>query len=388
MAHVVLQENLLLACRAEDVPSIFQKGYYPVYRRRDNGRTIKKDGIDLDSGGIAHSRFVIPLNPTEDSTCNIKVRDILRFKDTSNADKPFGGKTFVLGGDFGQILHVIAKGSRQDIVNATLNSSYLWTHCEVLNLSKNMRLQRDQLDAHLDELKSFSEWILAISDGRTGSSIDGIEKVQIPDDFLINNCDDPISPIVESTYPDFFNHSSDIDCLQQRAILAPTLDMVESINEYMVSLNHSPEKTYLSSDTVCMSDHSFSALEHVHTPEFLNNIKCSRIQNHFITLKVGVPMMLLRNIDRSSGLCNGTRLIITRLGNQVIEAKVLSGNMAGQKVFISRMMSTPSDARIPFKLQRRQFSIVVSFAMTINKSQGQSLSHVGLFLNKPVFTHE
>ncbi|XP_060207250.1 uncharacterized protein LOC132635050 isoform X2 [Lycium barbarum] len=129
------------------------------------------------------------------------------------------------------------------------------------------------------------------------------------------------------------------------------------------------------------------ALEHVHTPEFLNSIKCSGIPNHSITLKVGVPVMLLRNIDQSSGLCNGTRLIITRLGNQVIEAKVLSGKMAGEKVFIPRMTLTPSDARIPFKFQRRQFPIVVSFAMTINKSQGQSLSHVGLFFKKPVFTH-
>nr|XP_009765452.1 PREDICTED: uncharacterized protein LOC104216999 [Nicotiana sylvestris] len=68
---------------------------------------------------------------------------------------------------------------------------------------------------------------------------------------------------------------------------------------------------------------------------------------------VGVPMMLLRKIDQSSGLCNGTRLIITRLENRVIEAKVLSGKMAGQKVFIPRMTLTPSDARIPFKFQRR-----------------------------------
>ncbi|KAM3251231.1 hypothetical protein P3L10_005301 [Capsicum annuum] len=51
------------------------------------------------------------------------------------------------------------------------------------------------------------------------------------------------------------------------------------------------------------------------------------------------------------------------------------------------MTLTPSDARIPFKFQRRQFSITVSFAMTINKSQGQSLSHVELFLKKPVFIH-
>nr|XP_016458485.1 PREDICTED: uncharacterized protein LOC107782155 [Nicotiana tabacum] len=157
----------------------------------------------------------------------------------------------------------------------------------------------------------------AIGDGRIGSFIDGIEKGQIPNDLLINNCDDPISTIVESTYPDFFNHSSDFDYLQQRAILAPTLDMVESINEYMVSLNQSPEKTYLSSDIV------------------------------------GVPVILQRNIDQSSGLCNGTRLIITRLENQVIESKVLSSNIAGQKVFISRMTLMPSDARIPFKFQRR-----------------------------------
>ncbi|XP_075074901.1 uncharacterized protein LOC142162445 [Nicotiana tabacum] len=138
---------------------------------------------------------------------------------------------------------------------------------------------------------------------------------------------------------------------QQRAILALTLDMVESINEYMVSLNHSPKKIYLNYDTV------------------------------------GVPMMLLRNIDQSSGLCNGTRLIITKLENQVIEAKVLYGNMAGQKVFTPRMTLTPSDARIPFKFQLRQFPIVVYFSMTINKNQGQSLSHMRLFLKKPVFTH-
>ncbi|XP_019252712.1 PREDICTED: uncharacterized protein LOC109231506 [Nicotiana attenuata] len=206
-------------------------GFFFLYGYGRIGKTCiwktLSSGIQYRGGRIAHSRFAITLNPTEDSTCNIT-------QDTSCADKPFGGKIVVLGSDFRQILHVIAKGSRQDIVSATLNSSYLWTHCVVLNLTKNMRLQIDQLDAHLDEVRNFSEWILAISDGRIGSSIDGIEKVQIPDDLLISNCDDPISAIVESTYSDFFSHSSDIDYLQQRAILAPTLDMVESINEYMV----------------------------------------------------------------------------------------------------------------------------------------------------------
>ncbi|KAM3237639.1 ATP-dependent DNA helicase PIF1-like [Capsicum chacoense] len=175
--------------------------------------------------------------------------------------------------------------------------------------------------------------------------------------------------------------------LQERAILAPTLQMVELVNDYMVSLNYGQEKSYLSSDTVCMSDHSFTSLGHVHTPEFLNSIKSSGIPNHSITFKVGVPVMLLRNIDQSAGLCNGTRLIITRLENRVIEVKVLSGKESGNKVFIPRMSLTPSDSRIPFKFQRRQFSMIVSFAMTINKSKGQSLCNVELFLKKSVFTH-
>nr|XP_018624252.1 uncharacterized protein LOC108944046 [Nicotiana tomentosiformis] len=305
--------------------------------------TVASSGIAsllLPGGRTAHSIFIISLNLTEDSTCNINqgtllanliakakliiwdeapimhsycfesldrtLRDILIFKDASNLERPFGGKTVVLGGDFRQILHAILK-----------------------------------------------DWIFAIGDGTIDNSVDGNEKVEIPYDLLIKDSVDPISAILESTYPDFINHCNDIGYLQQRAILAPTLDMVESINEYMISLNHSPEKSYLSSDTICNSDQTYSVLEHVHTPEILNTIKCSRVPNHALTLKVGVPVMLLKNIDQSAGLCNATKLIITKLENQVIEAKVLSGHMARQKVFIPRMTLTPSDARIPFKFQRK-----------------------------------
>jgi len=52
-----------------------------------------------------------------------------------------------------------------------------------------------------------------------------------------------------------------------------------------------------------------------------------------------------------------------------------------------RLSLTPSDTRIPFKFQCRQFPIFVCFAMTINKSQGQSLKRVGIYLPQPVFLH-
>ncbi|KEH23882.1 PIF1-like helicase [Medicago truncatula] len=59
------------------------------------------------------------------------------------------------------------------------------------------------------------------------------------------------------------------------------------------------------------------------------------VPNHELNLKVGVPIMLLRNIDQPLGLSNGTRLIITQMGNFVLEAKITSGNSIGQKLYVA-----------------------------------------------------
>ena len=77
--------------------------------------------------------------------------------------------------------------------------------------------------------------------------------------------------------------------------------------------------------------------------------------------------MLLRNLDQSAGLCNGTRLIITKMGRYALEGKVITDSNIGDKVYIPRLTLAPSDTRIPFKFQRRQFPISVCFAMTITK---------------------
>ncbi|XP_031091157.1 uncharacterized protein LOC115996159 [Ipomoea triloba] len=253
----------------------------------------------LPGGRTAHSRFAIPIAINEDSTCNIKqgshlaelliktsliiwdeapmmhkhcfealdrtMRDLLRFVDQNSSTKTFGGKTVVLGGDFRQILPVVPKGTRQDIVSATINSSYLWN--------------------------------------------------------------------------------------------------------------------------ICKADADNGILADVHTPEFLNGIRVSGLPNHSLTLKIGSPVMLMRNIDHSIGLCNGTRLIITKLADRIIEAEIMTGANKGNKVLIPRMSMSPSDPRLPFKFQRKQFPLMLSYAMTINKSQGQTLSHVGLLLKKSVFVH-
>src|SRR3954469_11407890 len=122
--------------------------------------------------------------------------------------------------------------------------------------------------------------------------------------------------------------------------------------------------------------------------EYVNGITIAGFPLHKTVLKVGIPVILLRNLDPASGLCNGTRLLITRLGGRVIEGRILTGSCAGNVVFIPRIaLSTDSNAGLPFILRRVQFPVRLAFGMTINKSQGQSLNHVGLYLNTPVFTH-
>ena len=128
-------------------------------------------------------------------------------------------------------------------------------------------------------------------------------------------------------------------------------------------------------------------MEHMYTKEFLNTLRFPGMPNHELKLKVGLPVMLLRNINQSAGLCNGTRMTITQLGKWCIEAQIITGTHVGDKVYIPRIIMSPNDTKWPFKLKRRQYPLSVCFAMTINKSQGQSLNKVGLYLSKQVFCH-
>ncbi|XP_018480006.1 uncharacterized protein LOC108851076 [Raphanus sativus] len=370
----------------------------------------------LPGGRTAHSRFSLPINPDEFSTCKIQPgsdqaeliskssliiwdeapmmskhcfealdRSICDIMETTD-ETPFGGKVVVFGGDFRQILPVIPRGNRADIVMASLKMSYLWKHCKVLQLTRNMRLFSELDSCEANEIKDFSKWILDLGDGKINEPNSGETMIDIPKDLLITECVDPIEAIVSEIYGDTFKDSKDPVFFQERAILSPTNDNVEVINNYMLDRLTGEERIYLSSDSIDPAD-TKSKDDSVFSPEFLNSIKISGLPNHSLRLRIGTPVMLLRNLDPEEGLCNGTRLQITQMGNHLIEAKFITGNRVGEKVFLHRILITPSDTKLPFKMRRRQFPLKVAFAMTINKSQGQTLGKVGLFLPRPVFSH-
>ncbi|CAN1332158.1 ATP-dependent DNA helicase pif1 [Linum perenne] len=375
----------------------------------------------MEGGRTAHSKFHIPIKLTETSTCDIfhgtevaeliqqasliiwdeapmahkfcmealdrTLRDLLQVHPTDSEELPFGEVSVVFGGDFRQILPVIKKGTRSEIISASLKKSYLWEHLTHLRLSQNMRLMRSNCSqSERQEIATFDSWLKEIGDG-VGCSILGEANILIPPDLMVGKHLGPIQDIVKATYPDILHNYQNAAYLASRAVLAPHHDMVHKVNAHVLSLIPGEEITYLSSDSIDSEKGKQNVIHPEFPNELLNSLQIPGFPDHEIKLKVGVPIILLRNIDQAAGLCNGTRMVVKLLGQWFIEAEIISGSNIGESVFLPRMTLTTEYLSLNIVLSRRQYPVAICFAMTINKSQGQTLKQVGLCLQHQVFSH-
>ncbi|XP_023315514.1 ATP-dependent DNA helicase PIF1-like [Trichogramma pretiosum] len=187
------------------------------------------------------------------------------------------------------------------------------------------------------------------------------------------------SQLIQKVFPHLTQNYTSHKWLSERAILAATNNDVHMINYSIQNEIPGEPTTYKSIDTVMNQD------EVVHYPtEFLNSLDLPGMPPHDLTLKIGVPIILLRNINPPR-LCNGTRLAVKMLMKNIIEATILNGKYKGTDVLLPRIPMIPTD--MPFEFKRLQFPIRLAFAMTINKSQGQSLQVCGIDLENPCFSH-
>ncbi|PIA60216.1 hypothetical protein AQUCO_00300013v1 [Aquilegia coerulea] len=177
------------------------------------------------------------------------------------------------------------------------------------------------------------------------------------------------------------------DYLRDRTILSARNDDVSLLNG--LAIQNFPEKLqeYLAADKAIEDDERPEDRGNRIANENMHALDPPSLPPFKLQLKEGCPMMLLRNIQPRDGVCNGTRLKVIQFGTRVIEARILTGSHVNDRIFIPRITLEPSDSETPFKMSRRQFPVRLAFAMTINKSQEQSVKFVGIDLQNPVFSH-
>ena len=366
----------------------------------------------LDLGRTFHSRMKAPLKPDDKSTLNITAQSSLArlvrmaklllideatmlhrynlealdrtLRDlTENPDDPFGGKIIILAGDFRQCLTVIQRANRAQIVEMCINKSHLWRHFQVHMLTENMRVKASGDPI----LEAFDKWTLGLGEGTVN---DENGRVIIPEDMITiikpntikdNKVEERCMEIFcRKVFPNLETNILDPKWLEGRAILAPTNKEVDTINDMMETWVPGESTKLSSADTFENKQDEMRF-----NTEYLNTLSPNGFPKHIIALKPGMPLMLLRNINPKEGLCNGTKLIYLRTLNLRLLVCKLAGS--GKEVLIPRIKFTSDSGSFSFDWARIQFPVRVAFSTTINKSQGQTLKEVGVWLRSPVFSH-
>ncbi|XP_055871668.1 uncharacterized protein LOC129923663 [Biomphalaria glabrata] len=376
---------------------VYKTIYHILRGRNFNVKCMAFTGIAsilLPNGRTSHKTFGLSVPLTPESVSNIKLGsmkaaqlaevDVFLMDEApmlpkyglstidqllraiGNAKEPFGGKTIVLGGDFRQCLPIQPRANRSELLDVSLKKSDLWRHFKISRLTRNMRVDEEETD--------FAEFLLRIGDGEV--PLNDMGEIALPQDVISK------TNIIDEVYGDCLADKS-YENMKDRAILAPLNKDVNLINCELIDRLPGEEKVYFSFDSI--KDMSEGTLQF--TTEFLNSIDIADLPPHKLKLKKNTIIMLLRNLDVSEGLCNGTRLIVTELCNNIIIAKILTGEHFGKAVHIPRITLDSSKGKLGCTMQRHQFPVTPAFAMTVHKSQGQTFQFVGVDLRVPVFMH-
>ncbi|XP_046976299.1 ATP-dependent DNA helicase pif1-like [Vanessa cardui] len=376
-----------------------------IRSRNDVALALASSGIAatlLEGGRTAHSALKLPLNMqiTETPICNIaknsamaKILQVCKLivwdectmahkrslealdrtlKDLRDNQNIFGGAMILLSGDFRQTLPVIPRSTVADELNACLKSSNLWQYVKTLHLTTNMRvfLQQDET------ANVFAKQLLDIGNNKVAVDT-STGFITLPTDFC--HITDSKVELIQRVFPDIAQKFNNHNWLGERAILAAKNKDVEDLNATIQNFLPGQLVSFKSVDTVMNQDDVVN-----YPTEFLNSLELPGLPPHNLQLKVGSVVIMLRNINQPR-LCNGTRLAVKRLMNNVIEATIIKGKYKGEDVLIPRIPMIPTD--LPFDFKRLQFPVRLAFAMTINKSQGQSLEVCGINLEFPCFAH-
>jgi len=163
---------------------------------------------------------------------------------------------------------------------------------------------------HSEADNQHAQWLLEIS---AGSIIDDNEMIQVPQSMVCAN----LNGLINRIYPDIDNSRAQddqyfLDCI----ILCPRNDQVHDINEAILQqFNPNAEIHMLRSvDSVSKED----GMHHAYPVGFLQQLNAGGLPPALLCLKVGSPVILLRNLDPGEELCNQTRMVVLNMRRKVL----------------------------------------------------------------------
>ena len=389
-------------------------------------------GLLLSKGRTAHSRFKLHLEPVEGYDLRISVatdsaladlflrtrlivwdessavmryhfealdrflREVMRVRGRVARSKlPFGGIVVVAGGDFRQTLPIVKHGrSPADIIGVTIKRSPLWPLFTTLRLVDNMRLRSSRDPVERMQITKFAAWQMSVGNGTHACYEGEATKLQLPPEMCFGACAAggpghlEVDAVVEWVFGGLLSRAAALDAniaaqLADCAILAPRNKDVEALNQAVLERLAGESVVLPSADEVVGG-----VGEHRPNPEFLHSQHPSGMAAHELVLKVGAVVMLTHNLCQPRGLCNGSRLVVRSIGTYRLVCQLVGvDGQPGRVVALSRIRMYSSKTDYAFEWTRTQFPVRLAFAMTINKSQGQSMERVAVYLPRPCFAH-
>jgi hypothetical protein len=320
-----------------------------VRSKGDVGLVCASSGIaatNFVNGKTAHSLFKIPINVNEESMCHLtntskyfKVINAAKLiiwdeapmmpkgvfkcvdrtlRRLTDVDKPFGGKNILFCGDFRQVAPVVVKGSKGDVIRNCLNQSYLWRHIKTYKLIVNERIKRCVSKYTEEQLTEFYKFQLKLGEAKlpTDKFKDNNEAIVIPSRYVSKR--KKIKGFIKETLGDFSTYDVDKpnDSLLQNCILTPKNKNVHIINKLALDSFPGDLHTSTSINELCDEEKCFD-----YPSEYLNSLQINGFPPHYLLLKIGAPVMVLRNLDSLNGICNGTRGIVVKISSNVIQIK-------------------------------------------------------------------
>lgn len=384
----------------------------------------------FEGGQTAHSLFKFPVNEDDDINADddrppLECRlirtermELLRHCDVIFWDEFFSSDraifeavykelqrekaqcVMVCSGDARQILPIVKHGTKQDIIGAAVSSSPLWTEFHKMYLTQNMRLEalqkdlplfpgaaRDEALAELDYYTS----IMALSEGRSEGSCHVVHEdptrhlqtVQLQQMKYFTPGDE------DAALCWLFDDNFCAAVALTSCVLCATNASCKLWNERVQQLNMDPARVYASHDYLCECDDPYGFIAEMISEQLLNSVVAGTVPDHELKLKRGDICIVLRNLS-AQGIATNQRVRVVDFCEKAVMVQVFDEQGVEQptRVMIPRVkFKFNSGYGDSYKMIRTQIPLRLAYAMTYNKSQGQTFVKVLLDTTEEPFAH-